>query len=707
MKKSFRSLIVATAVASIAASAGTASAAITKADAKCHQTIAKNIGKYQQTLAKNIAGCHKLRDAGKPGTTAMTDCNNAVGSDLKLKRTGARAKIVAGIQKVCDGGLAPGAMALYVSCPSPAAGPITNGSQLANCLMDLSEDYSEKMGDALIGLPATLPLSAATQKTRGALTKAYAGYVKAVTGERASCQKTAEKTLVTGDYLPACTTVDSKGKIAKALTALDTAINGLAADLPNPAAYVDWGVCADRLKAPTIALFKACALDKIVKPITNGMAGAAQELPGTCAAVADITINAATATVAQNPAAKIANTRLDSGYLGLGHDVDVVDASRGGVKLENCDADCTDCDVRIDATRGGYCRCMDDPTVKCSEIGGVDAACPMGVNGQVCQCMFGPPLPLSAAGVPVCVVNRFAGDFTGSTQEVGEYDVGTTTRALVHNGIKVTQPCPICVGDASPNSGNSAGGTCSGGPRNGLACDENAEHPDFGPTSFDCPPDPLGNQTGTGLRLALRFTSGSVSFTAAVSGANSQPGSVSHCSQCTGDDKVGCSSNADCTGIGTCGQNLGADNPKQNGCDGGDSDCIANIPADGMGSCSSGPYDLYCDGALRKSGKGIITCQNDADCDTYNAGCQGNDCGNCTIPGERSCFLPTISGTGTPGIFNSEGVSAFCSAKTSSSNINSAAGLPGPGRVKLDFDFDLFCSDHTTKFELPSGSNCP
>src|SRR6185369_1662426 len=129
----------------------------------------------------------------------------------------------------------------------------------------------------------------------------------------------------------------------------------------------------------------------------------------------------------------------------------------------NCDANCENCDVRIDA-KNRYCRCGNVPTTVC---GAPEVQDTCGA-GDVCHCMFGPPLALNSGGTPVCVVNRFAQEFTGGTSVVGSYDVGTRTKALVYTGIGQLNPCPTCNGDANPNSQDSAGGTCSGGPRNGL-----------------------------------------------------------------------------------------------------------------------------------------------------------------------------------------------------------------------------------------------
>jgi hypothetical protein len=65
------------------------------------------------------------------------------------------------------------------------------------------------------------------------------------------------------------------------------------------------------------------------------------------------------------------------------------------------------------------------------------------------------------------------------------------------------QPCPLC-----------SGGTCVGGPNNGMACTSGSSNlggnPSY-PTSNDCPPDPMFS-IGS-LPLAFFLTSGTVSWT--------------------------------------------------------------------------------------------------------------------------------------------------------------------------------------------------
>lgn len=718
MKHYFKMVIAASVVAAVACSAGIASAG-GPPDAACHAAIGKAIAKYQATLAKNLIGCHKSRSGGK--IAEATNCNDAVQADLKGKRTDARAKVNATIDGKCTPDLLTEFQGFYPRCPSPAATSDNGGTpgidsfdELGTCLADLSEAYIDRVGAQVMGNPTTggVALPKGLASCQGGIGKALSKAVKTVTGNFAKCQAGTESGGATSNVATCLAAIATDGKSQPSIDAITTAINTscVSTNVPTQADWITLHMCGQSTDQMV-----TCAVGRTASPTIKGLAAEDQGFPNTggnlqCASFADVLINA-------GHGEEITNTRLDSGFTGAGHRVDVIDQSIGSVKLQNCNADCEDCQVRID-TAANSCRCADQPTVHCDVAPTTseqvdNTHCTTG--SHLCTCMFGPPLPLSSAGVPVCIVNRFSQEYTGGTSVVGSYDVGTRTRSFVFNGINQLRPCPTCEGDTTLNDGV-RGGHCQYEDTDppGIACDGNAVT-EFGGienvVSFDCPPDPA---KGIGsLNLGLQFTDGTTTLNAAITtGSGNCASGTCHCSQCSGDPSAGCATNADCAaiGAGTCGQNLGANNPSQNSCTGGVSNCVSDPLNPGMGACNAGPFDKYCNGALRADGGGIIPCSSDASCLTYNSICAGGDCGTCD-PGlpnaQRSCFLSTISSTGLAGIYNSQGESVFCSAQTASSSVNSAAGLPGPTRVKLDFDFNLYCSNHTTNFDLPSGANCP
>jgi hypothetical protein len=179
------------------------------------------------------------------------------------------------------------------------------------------------------------------------------------------------------------------------------------------------------------------------------------------------------------------------------------------------------------------------------------------------------------------------------------------------------------------------------------------------------------------------------------------------------DVSLGCSTNADCAsaGAGTCGIDLAAANPSQNECTGGAANCVDG--GDGNATCSAGPVDRFCDGLTEPNGRGLLQCASNADCNANDCNADNvatsGECGACSLEVNRSCFGPTVSATGTPGVFHAEAAAVFCVPRygTSSPSLTNFPGYPGPGRLKVDFDIDLYCADRTTRFELPGGSNCP
>ena len=63
-------------------------------------------------------------------------------------------------------------------------------------------------------------------------------------------------------------------------------------------------------------------------------------------------------------------SRLDAGWTGMGHNLDIADGFWGMVDLA-CNQDCDNCGVTMNPMRElpqGFCRCVDDPTIHCSTI---------------------------------------------------------------------------------------------------------------------------------------------------------------------------------------------------------------------------------------------------------------------------------------------------------------------------------------------------
>src|SRR5262249_32921711 len=187
-------------------------------------------------------------------------------------------------------------------------------------------------------------------------------------------------------------------------------------------------------------------------------------------------------------------TDLDTGFSGVSHNFPVI----AGAKLTLCMSEC-------DASTNPVCK----------------AAGPTG-EGSINGPTFGPPLPLFAGGVPVCLVNRFRDPMVQASANVstGEID-GQATPIVLLSDVYSTFPnqlCPKC-----------AGGTCDSGAKKGSSCTVEgsilvrSSQADAGVVydlSAACPPGAdQGSKAGT-VTVSLPVTTG----TATLSGSKPCPG---------------------------------------------------------------------------------------------------------------------------------------------------------------------------------------
>jgi hypothetical protein len=275
-------------------------------------------------------------------------------------------------------------------------------------------------------------------------------------------------------------------------------------------------------------------------------------------------------------------------------------------------------------------RCVNASNVTCT----ADADCP----GSTCAFFFGPSIPVSSGGFPVCFTNRIAGPVTGTLSP--ELGAGTSNLPLVaslYNGITVDRPCPTCSGATLESTG-----TCTGGDRDGMPCTVHGTTSEFGNVSFDCPSSTGANIANFDVPLDLTTGTREIQPTAT----------------CTGTGPAAC----------WC---PGQQHP--NAC----SDGVCTVGGDGEGVCSTGPTDSIC------TIESFRSCSADSDCPAAGDSCE---------TGLRKCMGPTdasgmalgpISRTGTPSQATPTLASAYCLGATSSPSLNTAAGLPGPGALRL------------------------
>jgi hypothetical protein len=256
-----------------------------------------------------------------------------------------------------------------------------------------------------------------------------------------------------------------------------------------------------------------------------------------------------------------------------------------------------------------------------------DEAQTAAVNGA----MFGAPLPLLAANIPVCVVNNFGNPkITGFSVDistgVASGTVNLQSQIFLTNS---TQVCPRCTG---ANVGDA--GTCDSGANQGSACTTtgvvtvaNATGNKLYTLSPDCAP--AGTPAGT-IPISMPVTTG----TSTLAGSPPCPGQTSP-------SKAGC---------GAC---------LPNNCTG-----AACVSTNAFGQC----LDI----------KGGIS-QN----------CCANDTTNPCFPdpivrtGSSAPPSPPFPDPTYPKTGNMTLVATFCGASSGSSVVDITWGLPGPGAVVM------------------------
>jgi hypothetical protein len=364
--------------------------------------------------------------------------------------------------------------------------------------------------------------------------------------------------------------------------------------------------------------------------------------------------------------AATAGADLDTGWTGISHDQAALVGHLFDAQTYGC-------------TSGG-------PDTECSFV--AEYAVPF----------FGPPLPLSAGAVPVCVVNEIVGDANGTLDlATGElhYDYDLISR--VHTGITSDQPCPTCVGDTVVDD-DVLDGTCNGGANNNGMCDADAVSPvpAFGATSFNCSPVAganIGNLSISFVDANTGTQSASLSAASPNCRAFGFTTQKCFCDTCAAPGSIPCFTNADCPGGVACGGlrcsgggNAGNACTAASDCPGGScttqpggTATAPNACNDGIcspgggpddGVCMAGPTDPLC--AIEQ----FRGCMADSDCPLM-----GDSCTTKT----RECFGSTVSKTGTAGIPNGAYAGLFCIPPTTAAAVNQTAGLSGLGALRLPY----------------------
>ncbi len=692
------------AAVSIALASGPASAALSLSpDAvKCRAAVSKAYGSLIATTGKTLASCHKSRDLGK---ITLADCNNLADPavDPKGKILTAQTKLTDAFSKSCSGLTELMAPDFYLSCPEPCGtalampNPMTNLGQVDACLRCAGPQMVASLYETALGSPA-VPVSKEDGKCRGAIAKGYQKYLDTLVKGRQSCQGTADKAGTTS--VTACSTADPKAKGAGALVKANDGI-----DKSCAAAN---GSTVDSCASDNLGNLKTCLGNGFAATAGSGFT-TAYELPATiCPTSIQTIIHAGCSTdnsLAPGSACQSGRptaTTLSVGWTGIAHGADVPDNYSISAALDcpgGTAGACGDCTITgvssADPQHASFLRCKWDPSTPCDTPFANNPACP---SGGLCTYFLGAPLALSSGGAFSCSLNALATDITGTANpDAGSSTLNLDLKTITATGESQVQPCPLCIGDTTPQDGIKSG-TCLGGAKDaasnpGWTCDVQAfdltysgVDPAHSGPSLDCPSAPAGNISGAGLVIKLGLTTGdsSLGFNNACDAPHG--GLACACGVCTGNTSLPCRDNAECTaaGAGTCtSYGGGIASPREpNGCSGYTCD---DIGAADRGECAiATSVDNYCDGFMRANGGGVLNCLDDDSCHALDTACPGGSCGTCTHPQVRSCFLNPIVTNGTPDTHNPVLAGSFCLPPTSNNSINVTVGSPGPGLIKIN-----------------------
>jgi hypothetical protein len=338
----------------------------------------------------------------------------------------------------------------------------------------------------------------------------------------------------------------------------------------------------------------------------------------------------------------------------------------------------------------------------CGITGAVPGSTPPGVDCTWVGCPFGVPLPISNAGLSLCVTNTFSAFPTGTIDTA----TGAATWSFPLSSKTIltgnpTQPCPICavsVGGApcAGSPGSPCTGVCDGSPNQGAACQ--STNPNG--LSNDCPaPAVVAGAAGQRCYRGLNNGAG------CARGADC-PGGL--CSSFVGDIALHSSplttgaaslsssfDNSLCTGPGTpqaCCTNVGTGNcnvfcpgqsVSQRGaflspiCLGGTNDgepCATLADCPGGTSCRNGVLNNYCVGGANDG----LGCSSAASCPSP---------GVCSKAGTLAQVIRASGAAAGPlsfGVAQPIGLaSVFCVPTTTSAVVNANANLPGPSAATL------------------------
>jgi hypothetical protein len=658
----------------LALSPAAAQASFSPDELACRAVVTRSAAKLAKSEMKVVASCHRARS--RDGSLSGVDCNDPTSADLHSRLTKIQQKVVTAISSPTGACAAvEPADVLYQSCPFPCASSVpsmASFNDVAECLLCMTRENIRTLAGAVSGSPAS-PLPSDEARCQSAIASGSSLLFQAATREVALCQigneaaggtdttyctdtaypdaavddarYDAENMVVNACDLSSFDSLDSCATSAFGLAScVGDASLGAAQDFASEAlTFHPAGTTTTTTsttsttlppdpQCPNLGELVLYSHDSNISCTTNADCPA----PRTCDATAGICVS---------------RSNLDSGWSGLSHNSDLDEGVIQRSKLV-CPGPAPTCgECRIDGIdpSTGSCRCSTSTRTICDEPFAPDAD---DCGGAICDCYFGVPIPLSSAGTPACIVNRYASDISGTANvDDGSSSISAKLTTRVYLGITTTNPCPICGGtcsnspttactfDSNCGAGNTCvldtpndgirGGLCIDGNNAGLPCDVAGTNPSFPARSggavggsgysLDCLPSVGKNISGQGLELSVTQKTGTSTLEAHLpcSGGNCP------CKTCSASPLSPCNSDGDCTG-GSCAI---SSNFQCNA----DGDC-KNL---NLGNCSATIHRCQLATA--------VACTNNADCQHYPDGgpCQPS---TCTSQGGSLGLIPQPNG---------------------------------------------------------------
>lgn len=623
----------------------------------CRATIAQGSTKLSNAMVRAVAACHKSRS--QSAAMAGVDCNDLASADPRGKVARAEQKFLARVGSTSGrcAGLSP-AEALYSICPLPCqleVPQLDTFDDVADCLACQARDRVESLARTTLGTPAS-PLPSTDHRCADSMAVGSARLFQTVMKDVTRCQTVEEKSgamdveFCTAAAFPRPVVEDGVFWTENRIVAncdLDSFANlDSCAD-----SQFGMAICVGEGTLGAAQGFVRDALGAVVTTTTTTTTTTMEPILGDpqCPDRGELVLFARDSNIPcttnadcdaprhcdANVGICVTISELDSGWTGFSHDSDLDNGvvSRSRLLCQGPGPVCGECEIAgIDPVLRS-CRCNNNIRQVCDRPFAPDTD---NCGGAMCDCYFGAPIPLSSAGTPACIVNRYAEDISGTVNvDVGSSEIRAKLSTRVYLGITTTQPCPVCNGVCSNDSATACAhdddcgggntclfdtpgdgvrdGLCTGGEHRGQACDVGGINPSFparsggaaggGGYSLDCMPSTGINISGAGLALDVTQTTGTQTLHANMpcSGGNCP------CKTCSAAPSTPCNGDSDCEGGAcavssrfTCGSNA---------------DC-SNLD---LGTCAS---------IKRCSKAANVTCTTNADCQNYTQGgpCQPSTC---------------------------------------------------------------------------------